>query len=206
MTARSPIRERKSRGHRPRLQKTGSQSNLRFRNFGFPMLESCIFRFSPFGVPDLSLLKRGDVSGLPQHLVDFADMLRLQINMFARILLEHDVATLDQLQKLFIKLEGGFLMSERLAKNIADVVLLGFQQRSNPQRRMSSKLSDQFTGGSGVSHGLGRLLLEPLHNRYPVIAINHERVVGVMNGSRELHFENSIQSVDDLACELAFHD
>ena len=78
------------------------------------------------------MFERGNIAGLSEHFVDFANVLGLEVDMLPGILFDHGVVSFNELQQLLIVLQRGFLVSERFAKNIADIVLVRFQQWSNP--------------------------------------------------------------------------
>ena len=94
--------------------------------------------------------------------------------MLAGVLFEHDVVALDQLQQFFVFDERRSLVSKRFPENVADIVFVRFKKRSDRERRMSSKLGDQFTRSPRMSHGLRRLRFQPTHDRNAVVTVDHE--------------------------------
>src|SRR5438309_1433173 len=96
-------------------------------------------------------------------------------------------------------------MSKRLAKDVANVVFVRFQQRSNRQRWMSSKLRYHLARGACMEHGFGGLFFKPFHDREAAIAVHHERIMGVMNGPGQLHLKDTIESTDHLFVRSICH-
>src|SRR5262245_53648235 len=56
-----------------------------------------------------------------------------------------------------------------------------------------------------MCHRLCGLCFQPAHNGNSVVAINHKRVVGVVDRARQLHFQDSIEYVNDLLREFGLH-
>src|SRR6516162_994742 len=96
-------------------------------------------------------------------------------------------------------------MRQGFAKNIADIVLVGFEKWSDRKRRMSAELRHELAGRSSVGDGFGGLLLQPVGDGNAIVAIHHEGIMSVVNGSCELHFKNVIERFDGLPGVLAVH-
>src|SRR5262245_49187793 len=56
-----------------------------------------------------------------------------------------------------------------------------------------------------MCNGLGGLLLQPAHDGNSVIAVHHKRVMRVMDGAGQFHFENLIKRFNCLCCGFLVH-
>ena len=101
-------------------------------------------------------------------------MKAFEINVLSREFFQHHVLTLHQLHQLFVFDQRRFFVAERFSENVANIVFVRFQQRADPERRMRANLGDQLAGGSGVRHRFGCLRFKPIHDRYPVVSVDHE--------------------------------
>ena len=65
-------------------------------------------------------------------------------DQLARVLLQQYRFARGEFEQLNIGCPGGVFMLQRLAQNVADAVLVGFQQRADGKRRMSAEVGDEF--------------------------------------------------------------
>src|SRR4029453_14922270 len=119
-----------------------------------------------------------DFARAPQHLVDLGQVHRLFRDEAARVLLEEDVATGDELEQLLVEREPDPLVFERFAQDVADVVAVRLEQLPDRERRVLSEKRDHLARLLGVTDRFRRLLAQPGDDRDPVVAVDHERGVG----------------------------
>ena len=80
-----------------------------------------------------------DVARLSQHLVDFAQVLLLIEDHSARVLLEHHRLALHEGEQLVVEREALRLVLNRLAQDVAALVLAGLEQGVDCERRIGAE-------------------------------------------------------------------
>jgi len=78
-------------------------------------------------------IKRLNITWLSQHLVDLVKMLLFEQDHLTSILLKRDIFAVADLKKLLVRGKRRLFLLEALAQNIADVVLMGFEQTTDLQ-------------------------------------------------------------------------
>ena len=139
-----------------------------------------------------------DLTGLAQHFVDLVDVRLFLLDQVARVFLERDVLARDEAQELRVMAERHVLGLQRLAQDLADVVLVRLEQRTDRERRMPAEPRHELARPLRVRERLGRFRAEPRDDRNAAVAENHHRIVRVANYARELALENAVQLRDDL--------
>ena len=129
------------------------------------------------------------LAGPAQHLVDVVLVRDLGGDHVARVFLEAHVVVLHEREQRLVGLERLALVLQRLAQDVADVVPVRFEKRPDRERRMAAEPGDELAGEARVVETLGGLRAQPRDDRDPVVAIDHQRVMGVANhpGEFELH-------------------
>ena len=92
-------------------------------------------------------------------------MLLFRADHLAGVLLEHDRVAFRLGEQLVIERERVALVLHGLAQDVADVVLVRLDQRTDRERRVLADLRDQLAGLLRMGEGLGRLRAQPAHDR-----------------------------------------
>jgi hypothetical protein len=70
--------------------------------------------------------------------------------MLPSVLFEHDVIFFHQIEQALVVLQCCLFVSQGFPEDVADVVFLGFEERSNAEGRMGPELRDEFTCRPGM--------------------------------------------------------
>src|SRR6516164_442370 len=137
-----------------------------------------------------------DRAGLAQHLADLGRVRFLGGDLRTRVLLEQDVAPGDDREELAVLGEPFLLVSERLAQDLVDVVLVGLEQRADLQRGVLAEGGDVLARLYGVCLRLVRLAAQPGDDRDAVVTEDHEAVVQITHQAGELELEDALEDLD----------
>jgi hypothetical protein len=84
-------------------------------------------------------------------------VLLIRPDHFAGVFLDLHVLAFDLFVQLVVMRERVALVLHGLAQDVADVVLVGLEQRTHRQRRVLAELRDQLAGLRRMVERLGRL-------------------------------------------------
>ncbi len=88
--------------------------------------------------------------------------------------------------------------------DITDIMLMGFQQQADAQRRVAAEVGDQFAGLTGVRQSLFRLGLHPVDDGNAAITEDHQGIMGVADHAGQFEFQDPVQQVDGVQGRLLF--
>ena len=139
------------------------------------------------------------VAGTPQHLVDLVEMQFFLDDHLAGVFLkQHRFPGFCELQQFIIGIQRRLLVLQAFPQDIADVVLLRFEQRTDLQLRVSAQQRDHFSGPLGVGQSFRGIALHPADDGNPVVAVDHQGIVRVTHHPGQLQFHDLVQDLDGL--------
>src|SRR5258706_7218011 len=95
-----------------------------------------------------------DLARLPKHLVDLVEVKLFEEDHFAGVFFERDRFALGKFQEFIIGFERRFFLIQTLAKYVADIVFVRFEQRADLQRRMPTKHRHELSCLTGMHKAL----------------------------------------------------
>src|SRR5215203_2419512 len=137
-----------------------------------------------------------DLARTAEHLVDFVEMHFFEEDNFAGVLFERDRFALRQFQKFVVGRKRRPFLFEAFAKDVADIVLMRFEQRTDLQRRMPAEHRDKLTGSTRMGQTFIAIALQPRDDRDTVISKDHQRVVRVPHDAGQLEFHDPVKNRD----------
>src|SRR5262249_58479136 len=114
-------------------------------------------------------------AGLTHHFLDLGDMLLLQHDLRAGVILQPYTFVNHELEQVVVLAKRGALVIQGFLENLNDVVLVGLRQLTDFQRRVAAKRCYVLAYHRSVAHALRGLVGHPDTRRHARVAQEHRR-------------------------------